>query len=53
MRGDRYKLLRYRGTEELYDLERYPYEYNFNGNFRPKADVLTYILGGRSYIEWD
>ena len=28
MRGDRYKLLRYHGTEELYDLERDPYEYD-------------------------
>ena len=28
MRGDRYKLLRYRGTEELYDIERDPYEYD-------------------------
>ena len=28
MRGDRYKLLRYRGTEELYDLETDPYEYD-------------------------
>ena len=27
MRGDRYKLLRYRGTEEFYDLESDPYEY--------------------------
>ena len=28
MRGDRYKLLRYRGSEELYDLERDPYEHD-------------------------
>ena len=46
-RGDRYKLLRYRGTEELYDLERDPYEYDnlLTGELSVEEDSICWSGG--------
>ena len=49
MRGDRYKLLRHRGTEEFYDLQRDPYEHDnlLTRDLSVEENAAFLVLGER------